>query len=105
MVQHYFVAAWIPHQDAVNHYYSKALADDRFVLGMVSPHLRGARPERDLQATVYIGPKMQERLEKIAPGLELTIDYGMLTFLAKPIFWLMTTFMAWWITGAGPSSC
>ncbi len=91
MVQHYFAAAWIPNQDAVNHYYSKALAGDRFVLGMVSPAISvGPGQSGTFKTRAYIGPKIQDRLEKIAPGLELTIDYGMLTFLAKPIFWLMT---------------
>ena len=92
MVQHYFAAAWIPNQGAVNHFYSKALAGDRFVLGMVSPAITVAPGQSGTLTTrAYIGPKIQDRLEKIAPGLELTIDYGMLTFLAKPIFWLMTT--------------
>lgn len=92
MVQHYFAAAWIPNQGAVNHYYSKSLQGDRFVLGMVSPAITVAPGHSGtLKTRAYIGPKIQDRLEKVAPGLELTIDYGILTFLAKPIFWLMTT--------------
>ncbi len=43
-----------------------------------------------LNNILYIGPKIQQELEKIAPGLELTVDYGVLTFIAKPIFWLLT---------------
>jgi len=43
-----------------------------------------------LNNLLYVGPKIQQELEIIAPGLELTVDYGVLTFIAKPIFWLMT---------------
>jgi YidC/Oxa1 family membrane protein insertase len=91
MVQHYFAAAWVPDQNAVNHFYSKALDGDRFVLGMVSPTITVAPGKSGTLSTrAYIGPKIQDRLEKMAPGLELTIDYGILTFIAKPIFWLLT---------------
>lgn len=41
-------------------------------------------------AMLYSGPQAQERLEKLAPGLELVVDYGWLTFLAKPIYWLLS---------------
>ncbi len=41
------------------------------------------------QSTLYVGPQDQEALEKIAPGLDLVVDYGWLTFLAKPIYWLL----------------
>ncbi len=90
MVQHYFTAAWIPQQDAVNHYYTKALPDDRYVIGMISPSIEVAPGASGTMSTrAYVGPKVQDRLEKATPGLELTIDYGVLTFLAKPIFWLL----------------
>lgn len=90
MVQHYFAAAWIPHQDAVNHYYTKALPDDRFVVGLISPSIKVAPGATGTFSTkAYVGPKVQSRLQKAAPGLDLSIDYGVLTFLAKPIFWLL----------------
>ena len=39
--------------------------------------------------TLFVGPKLQKNLEKVSPGLDLTVDYGMLTFLSKPLFWLL----------------
>lgn len=90
MIQHYFVGAWIPHQDQQNHFYTKALGNNRYVLGMVSPQMAVAPGATgQFESDLYIGPKVQDKLEKIAPGLELTVDYGMLTFIAKPLFWVM----------------
>jgi len=50
-----------------------------------------AEGSKELQRQLYIGPKLQDQLEKIADGLELTVDYGWLTVIAKPIFWLLKT--------------
>lgn len=90
MIQHYFVGAIIPAPDQANHYYSKALADGRFVLGMVSPDIVAAPGAAVTHTTrLFVGPKLQHQMEQVAPGLELTVDYGMLTFLSKPLFWLL----------------
>jgi len=90
MIQHYFLAAWIPDADESNHYYSKALSNNRFVLGLAAPAVSVAPGENHVFASrLFVGPKLQDRLDDIAPGLELTADYGMLTILAKPIFWLL----------------
>lgn len=90
MIQHYFVGALIPDPSQANHYYSKALDDGRFVLGLVSPDISVAAGATATHSTrLFVGPKLQHQLEKVAPGLELTVDYGMLTFLSKPLFWLL----------------
>ncbi len=87
MVQHYFVGAWVPPQDERHHYYSKALPDKRYVLGLVSPARRAAPGDTaTFSQQLYVGPKAQSRLAAIAPGLELTVDYGFLTILSKPLF-------------------
>ncbi len=90
MIQHYFVGAWIPEPDKVNRYYTKALTGDRFLIGIVSPTLSLA-PGADGSVTsrLYVGPKDQNVLPEVAPGLELTVDYGMLTVIAQPLFWLL----------------
>lgn len=90
MIQHYFLAAWIPAAEEANHYYSKALPDNRYVLGLAAPVV-SVPPggEHTFSSRLFVGPKLQDRLKEIAPGLELTADYGMLTILAKPIFWLL----------------
>jgi YidC/Oxa1 family membrane protein insertase len=89
MLQHYFVTAWIPPQDANYRYYSQAV-DGQYILGMSSPW-RVAQPggQAEFAATLYVGPKEQDRLEAVAPELELTVDYGKLTVIAAPLFWLL----------------
>ncbi len=91
MIQHYFAAAWIPDNKASNHYYTKALPDSRYVLGVISPE-RVVSPgaSQEFQLKTYIGPKLQDQLEQAAPGLERTVDYGWLFFIAQPIYWLLS---------------
>ncbi len=91
MIQHYFLAAWLPAKDESNHYYSKAPGDDRFVLGLVSPSKTIEVGQIDsFVSSIYVGPKEQADLENLAEGLELTVDYGMLTIIAKPVFWVLS---------------
>jgi YidC/Oxa1 family membrane protein insertase len=93
MIQHYFLAAWIPPADEIHNFYTKALADDQFVIGYYSPTSEVAPGEEKVfNARLFAGPKLQRVLEATAPGLELTVDYGSLTLVAKPIFWLLEQF-------------
>jgi len=48
-----------------------------------------AQGQHDFAAQLYVGPKLQQKLAAIAPGIELTIDYGILTSIADPLFWLL----------------
>ncbi len=90
VIEHYFLAAWVPERGEPNHYYSKVLPNDHFVLGLIGPDRSLAPGESTVfRSRLYVGPKIQSRLEQIAEGLELTVDYGALTILAKPIFWLL----------------
>jgi len=91
MIQHYFLGAWIPNPDASFHYYTQALNGERYVIGLYSPQLSVAPGQsRTLDASsLFVGPKVQKRLEAIAPGLDLTVDYGYLTFISKPLYWLL----------------
>jgi YidC/Oxa1 family membrane protein insertase len=90
MIQHYFLAAWIPPADQTERYYTRALQGDRYVIGMIGAPLSVAAGEAKIgQTRLFVGPKLQHIMEEVAPGLELTVDYGKLTFLAKPIFWLL----------------
>jgi YidC/Oxa1 family membrane protein insertase len=91
MIQHYFVGAWVPNPDEQDHYYSKVPAEDRHILGLVSPELAVAPGHSAVfTSKLYMGPKLQDDLAKLAPGLDLTVDYGWLTVIAKPIFWLLS---------------
>lgn len=93
IIQHYFLSAWIPPENEKNNYYTKALSGDRYVIGSfaagqeIQPNQQGTFREK-----LVIGPKIQSELEIISPGLELTVDYGFLTVIAKPVFWLLHKF-------------
>ncbi len=90
MIQHYFIAAWVPDQDQANHFYTKVAKGNRYVVGMIAPPVSLAPGETTrLHTQMFVGPKLQHRLEAVAPHLELTVDYGWLTFLSKPLFWLL----------------
>lgn len=90
MIQHYFLSAWVPPVDESANYYSKTSGANRYILGMVSPAASVAPGESTtLSSRLFIGPKLQHRLEDVAEGLELTVDYGFLTVIAKPLFWML----------------
>ena len=95
MIQHYFAAAWVPESEQTNHYYSKSLPNGRFAIGVVSPVAAvppGSAGEFSL--SLYVGPKIQQRMQDVAPHLERTVDYGWLWLIAEPLFWLLS-----WIHG------
>ncbi len=90
VVEHYFLEAIIPAGQQKNLYYSKQAGDSRFVTGTVSAAKTVAPgASADYVATLYIGPKLQTQLAAVATNMELTVDYGKLTILAEPLFWLL----------------
>jgi len=90
LVEHYFVAAIIPAADVSQHYYSTSVGEGRFVVGYYGPEVAVPPGEtRTIAARLYAGPKIQDVLPGVAPGLELTVDYGVLWFIAKGLFWLL----------------
>lgn len=89
-LQHYFVTAWIPDPAITNNVSTRKDAAGNYIIGYTSPAVQVAPGEHArLNATLYAGPKTQSTLKKLSPGLELTVDYGFLWFLAQPIFWLL----------------
>lgn len=96
IIQHYFLAAILPPADENNHFYSKAPGDDRYVLGLVSPSKDiAAGQSASFSTRFYVGPKEQAVLEELTENLDLTVDYGMLTVIAKPLFWALDIFHGW----------
>lgn len=87
MVQHYFVAAWLPTKDVAREFYGKAVGNNLFQAGVMVPAGEiAAGQSSDVSMPLYVGPQDQDKLEKLAPGLDLTVDYGWLTIVAKPMF-------------------
>jgi len=93
MIQHYFLAAWLPDQSEENLAYSKVPSPNRYILGLRSA-VKNIKAGEVASFTTQLvaGPKLQDNLEGIAPGLELTVDYGILTIIAKPLFWILKFF-------------
>ncbi|WP_447554787.1 membrane protein insertase YidC [Vreelandella sp. EE22] len=90
VIQHYFVSAWAPSQNQQNLYYVTTDARDRNVVAFAGPTSTiAAEGDATLSATLYMGPKVQDYLEQVAPNLRLTVDYGWLWFIANPLFWLL----------------
>lgn len=91
MQEHYFLSAWIPHNSATQHrFYTNANGNNVYTVGMIGTQLNAA-PNSSVSssANLYIGPEENDILKNIAPGLNLTIDYGFLWFIAIAIFWLL----------------
>lgn len=90
MIQHYFVTAAVPNQSVTNNYYATEIEQGRYRIGVVEPEVQIAPGQTGvIRSQIYIGPTEQNVLKTIAPGLERTIDYGMFTILAEPLFWLL----------------
>ena len=91
LVQHYFASAWIPSKDVTREFYTKQLSDNLFSVGVVTPTptiAAGAKTE--VRAKLFAGPQTEKDLTAAAPGLEYAVDYGWLTVVAKPLFWVLS---------------
>lgn len=87
MVQHYFLSAWVPNQEQTNHFSLRKASGDSYLMGFTSPAVTvPAGSQGIIDAAFYAGPKDIYRLEEIAPYLDLTVDYGWLWWIAKPLF-------------------
>ncbi len=90
MVEHYFVAAWIPGVDNTSTYQTSKLDNDIYSVGLIEPAITVAPgEEKSIKSKLYAGPEITEDLEKLAPGLEHAVDYGILWPICQPIFWLL----------------
>jgi YidC/Oxa1 family membrane protein insertase len=90
MVQHYFASAWLLPAQQTREFFVRKVDNNLYAVGMLVPLgaiAPGASKTQD--ATLFIGPQEEKKLEALAPGLERVKDYGMLTILSKPLFWLL----------------
>jgi YidC/Oxa1 family membrane protein insertase len=90
-IQHHFLAAAVPPATETWNY-AGSFADGKFLVSAIGP-LQAVPPagSATFKSQLFIGPKLQSELKTVAPGLELTVDYGRLTLLAQPMFWLLDT--------------
>jgi len=94
MIHHYFLSAWVPGQEETNLVYT--IANTRrnpstYTIGLRSENrVAPTGGSAEFSSQLFVGPKIVKRLEEISPGLELTVDYGVLTFLSKPLYWLLS---------------
>jgi len=88
-IQHYFLSAWIPNSD-VQHTYQSRVRNGLYLMGFISPSTT-VEPGQSgsVSANLYIGPKILDKLEQVAPNLKLTVDFGFLFWIANPLFWLL----------------
>lgn len=92
MVEHYFTSAWVPDPKTENTYSSEVLSNNTFGIRFVSSDtVVYPGEEKVLGAELYAGPEITDVLKNISPGLELTVDYGILWPICQPIFWLLKT--------------
>ena len=90
MVQHYFASAWILPNDMAREFFARKVDNNLYAVGMIAS-LKEIAPgqSQKVNAQFYVGPQEEKKLEALYPGLELVKDYGWLTILAKPLYWLL----------------
>lgn len=90
MSQHYFLSAWVPNPNTTNNFGALVSKSGMNIARFTMPMLEVAAGQQgETSAKLYVGPKDQYRLEKVAENLELTVDYGWLWWIAQPLFWIM----------------
>ena len=90
MVQHYFASAWILGDGTKRDLFERKVDNNLYAVGMITP-LDAIAPgiTKSIESKFFVGPQEEKTLEALAPGLELVKDYGWLTILAKPLYWLL----------------
>jgi len=90
MVQHYFASAWLMDDAQTRDLYARKIDTNLYSVGMVAPLPALANESKQIHQTrLFVGPQEEKLLEGLYPGLELVKDYGWLTILAKPLYWLL----------------
>jgi YidC/Oxa1 family membrane protein insertase len=90
MVQHYFASAWLMDDAQPRDLYARKIDNNLYSVGMVAPLADQANQSKQThQVKLFVGPQEEKTLESIYPGFELVKDYGFLTILSKPLYWLL----------------
>ena len=89
MIQHYFVTAFLPQTGTPREFYTRQVEPGVYAAGVIVPMPAAVNGVSTLTVPLYAGPQEHNTLEKVAPGFDLVVDYGWLTILAAPIFWVL----------------
>ena len=90
MVQHYFATAWLLDDSQTRTIFARKIDTNLYAVGMVAPLPSIAAGDKLSQTVrLFVGPQEEKTLEAVYPGLELVKDYGWLTILSKPLYWLL----------------
>ncbi len=90
MVQHYFASAWLLGDGIKRDLFERKVDNNLYAVGMITAAGDVAPgTTKTIESKLFVGPQEENMLEKLAPGLELVKDYGWLTILAKPLYWLL----------------
>jgi YidC/Oxa1 family membrane protein insertase len=96
MLQHYFLGAWLPKGDTPREFYTRQLQQGLYAAGVILPAGTVAPgASAAISVPLYAGPQEQQKLAALAPGLELAVDYGWLTVIAVPLFWVLQWIHGW----------
>jgi YidC/Oxa1 family membrane protein insertase len=91
VIEHYFASAWIVGAGQTRELSTKKLADNIFAVRTVMPAMDiAAGAKTEVTAKLFAGPQTAKDLAAAAPGLEYAVDYGWLTVVAKPLFWVLS---------------
>ena len=96
MQQHYFLTAWLPAAETKRENFAKHHGGYKYSAGVIVP-AGTIRPGEigSVEVPLYVGPQEQSKLAALSPGLDLVVDYGWLTVIGAPLFWLLSYFHSW----------
>jgi YidC/Oxa1 family membrane protein insertase len=96
MLQHYFLGAWLPKDGTPREYYTRQVPQGLYAAGVIIPGgTLAPGASATLAMPLYAGPQEQEKLAALSKGLDLAVDYGWLTVIAAPLFWVLQWIHGW----------
>jgi len=96
ILQHYFLGAWLPKIDSPREFYTREVQQGLYAAGVIVPAgIVNPGASAAVTMPLYAGPQEQEKLAALAPGLNLAVDYGWLTVIAAPLFWVLQWIHGW----------
>jgi YidC/Oxa1 family membrane protein insertase len=94
-IQHHFLSAVVP-SPGVEHKYEVAVVGENSISSAIGKNVETVAPgaSKVFETTLFVGPKLQAQLEDIDKSLKLSVDYGWLTIISQPLFWVLSKVFA-----------